>query len=60
LIVTITGLFAVVVAFGLGLLVQRRLFPEAKLGPFAYVVTTVVMGGAWGTAAALGLIAVTS
>jgi hypothetical protein len=58
-IVTLAGGSAVLIAWALGFLVQRRLFPDAKLGPFGYLATTIVMGGAWGVAAAAGLVAVT-
>ncbi len=59
LLVTAAGSVAVLIAWGLGWLVQRRLFPDAKLGALGYLATTVVMGGAWGIAAASGLVAVT-
>jgi len=57
LVVTTAGGIAVLIAWALGWLVQQRLFPEAKLGVFGYVATTLVMGGAWGVAATLGIIA---
>ncbi len=60
LIVTCAGAGAVLIAWGLGWLVQRRLFPDAKVGALGYVATTLVMGGAWGAAAAFGLVLVTT
>lgn len=60
LIVTCAGAGAVLIAWGLGWLVQRRLFPDAKVGALGYLATTLVMGGAWAAAAALGLILVTT
>lgn len=55
LIVTATGICAVIIAWGLGYAVQGRLFPNAKLSAAGYLATTCVMGGAWVLAAALGL-----
>jgi hypothetical protein len=59
LVVTAAGSVAVLVAWALGFVVQRRLFPDARLGPVAYATTTFVMGGAWGVAASVGVMAVT-
>lgn len=55
-VVTTAGGVAVLIAWGLGWLVQRRLFRDCPIGPVAYAVTTVVMGGAWAAAAAVGLV----
>jgi hypothetical protein len=53
------GSAAVLIAWILGYVVQRRLFPDTRLGPVGYVATTLVMGGAWGVAASVGVMAVT-
>jgi|GEM_PF-1999649 len=41
--------------WGLGHIVQRRLFHERAVGVFGYIAATIVVGGALGVAAALGL-----
>jgi hypothetical protein len=56
LAVTAIGLLLVLVAYVLGHGLQRRLFAEASVDFAAYLVSTLVLGLAFGAAALLGLL----
>jgi hypothetical protein len=55
LLVVLLGLSFLLIAYVIGYWVQRRLFRDLAVGPVGYLISTVVIGGAFGLAGLVGL-----